>query len=242
MSMDSSNRILTRCAVGPVLARVAACLLLALLTQFGCGPGRTGRVGDEKKSRKDSDKIKVEAYLFDAKLRRDGKLNSFRLDVYQTDTQLGLTGRGYLGKGALKGWMRSDSLKVFFPSTNEYLYEPTSEILRAMECTFVMPEIDLTALFKRLPDEILFDPAVTVEVDYFNPKRPRFALFVPDCLWRIDLVYDKKQPGWRIRSFEFADGKGNRLTAKRREYRKSARVRARLLEAPVPDDAFRIYP
>jgi hypothetical protein len=164
------------------------------------------------------------------------------LEIFQTDSVLGLAGRGYLGKGALKGWMRSDSLKVYFPSTHEYVYEAQGRLLRSFECTFDMPEIDLLALFSTLPDEILFDSRVTVEPDYSNHKRPSFVVYVDDCPWRIELTYDKRPPGWRIRSFSFFDGDEKRLTARRREYKKKAKVKPIVLQAPIPNDAVRVFP
>ena len=55
---------------------------------------------------------KGDAFLFDVKIRRNGKKNSVRLDVYRSGDSLSLYARGYLGKGVLKGLITNDSLVV----------------------------------------------------------------------------------------------------------------------------------
>ncbi len=101
--------------------------------------------------------VQVEAYLFDAVVLRGQKRNTFRLDVYQTDSIMALTGRGYLGKGALKGWMTRDSIKVLFPATNEYLYETIPALIGSIACLGDTAEINMFALFSALPDSIAQD-------------------------------------------------------------------------------------
>jgi hypothetical protein len=188
-----------------------------LIVPFAGCYNQTGTAEEDATTAGYREKIPVEAYLFDAKIRRDGKVNSFRLEIFQTDSLLGLSGRGYLGKGALKGWLGHDSLKVYFPTVNEFVYESVGDLLRSFDCSFDMPDIDLLSLFTRLPDDALFDVRLTVESDYSNHKRPEFVVFVSDCPWRIELQYDERKPGWRIRSFYFLDGNGSRPTAQRRE-------------------------
>ena len=193
-------------------------------------------------SQEKREKVVAEAYLFDAKLRREGKVNSFRLEIFQTDSIMGLAGRGYLGKGALKGWVKPDSLKVYFPTAHEYLYKSVGELFGSFECTSDLPEIDLLGLFSALPDSAELDSRVVIDADYSNDERPVFLLSVSGCPWRIEITYDRRDPGWRIREFSFDDGNTNELSARRREYRDEARVKPIVFEAAIPMDAIRIYP
>lgn len=216
-------------------------LLLLISVMSGCTT-QSRTTGEESSSAQRRGKITAEAYLFDAKIRREGKVNTFRLEIFQTDSLLGLSGRGYLGKGALKGWLGHDSIQVYFPSVNEFAYESVGDLLRSFDCTSDMPDIDLMSLFTRLPDDALFDVRLTVEADYSNHKRPKFELSVDGCPWLMELKYDERKAGWRIRSFAFYDGNGNRLTAKRREYKRKAEVRPIVFEPAIPNNAVRIHP
>jgi hypothetical protein len=65
---------------------------------------------------------------------------------------------------------------------------------------------------------------------------------VSGCPWRLEITYDDRDPGWRIREFKFDDGASNILTARRREYKDDSRVKPIVFEAPIPMDAIRIYP
>ena len=199
--------------------------LVAVLAVTGCQSGRHGvdvGVTEQALERK----IQAEAYSINARLRRQGKPTTFKLEVYQTDTLLGLSGRGYLGKGALKGWVTSDTIKVYFPSTNELLYEPLIAMTGSGKCEFPLGGLSVLDLFAQLPDSVLAGTQLMVNADYSNPKRPNFRIESSQstCHWRLDLTYDQQKTGWRIRRFEFDNGAETTLRGIRERYRTKAKV------------------
>ncbi|HKK21408.1 MAG TPA: hypothetical protein VJ983_08055 [candidate division Zixibacteria bacterium] len=216
-------------------------VVLTALLLVGCGGGHSVRVGDEQSGVIESD-VGVEAYLFDAQVQRGKKRNTFRLDVYQTDSILALTGRGYLGKGALKGWMTRDSVKVLFPSTNEYLYETIPGLIGAIDCLGEAPQVNLFSLFSALPDSVMTDPHVKIKSDYSDPDQPEFSVSYEGCPWMINATYDRQDAGWRITEFEFDDGHDNTLSGKRRIYKGDARVPSSRFRIAIPPSFVRIIP
>jgi hypothetical protein len=222
------------------VAGVAASLVTIILLVGGCAPSPAVLPGEVSPEGYDT-KVRAEAYLFDAKLRRDGKVNSFRLEVFQTDSVLGLGGRGYLGKGILKGRVTHDSLTAYFPTSNEYVRSTVAELMESTGCGVDVSSISLVSLFRSLPDSVTPDSAVTVLADYEDENRATFVVSMRDC-WRMDLVYDRQEPGWRVRSFDFSDGEQTSLRAKRREYRQDAEVRASKFMVTVPAGALQIKP
>ena len=184
----------------------------------------------------------MEAYLFDAKLRRQGKPTSFRLEIFQTDSVIALGGRAYLGKGALKGRLTTDSLEVYFPSSNEYLYESLSNLFATAECTNAAPKLRLLHLFTSLPDSLAEMEGMSVVSDYTDRKRPEFVISLHDCPWRIELTYNRHEVGWRIHDFKFDNGNDITLKAKRRTYKKKAQVPCSKFQLVLPDSATHIIP
>jgi hypothetical protein len=215
-------------------------MTLSLLS--GCGP--TFKTPPETEVHRDQAeaKIEVEAYLFDAKLKRQGKPTSFRLEIFQTDSVIALGGRAYLGKGALKGRLTADSLEVYFPSSNEYLYEPLNTLLAATECASGDFRLNLLHLFQELPDSVGELRHVLVVADYANRKHPKFDLYLKDCPWRIEMEYDWENEGWRMREFTFDNGRDVTLHARRREYKNQARVPISKFQLIIPHDAVRLIP
>jgi hypothetical protein len=185
----------------------------------------------------------VEAYLFDAELRRSGKPTSFRLEIFHADTVMALSGRGYLGKGALRGRVTPDSLLCYFPSSNEYLQEPVLNLLNAIECQVAPRGINLLELFDRLPDAGTLDSTIDVVPNYQNGKRPTFIIYVENCPWQMELTYRSDEMlGWRLDEFVFFDGQDTRLKATLREFKANASVKPDRFEVRIPSDATRIIP
>jgi len=213
-----------------------------LLLVGGCSSGHRVRPASEKKVEAAQEKIVVEAYLFDAKLKRQGKPTSFRLELFQTDSVIALGGRAYLGKGALKGRLTADSLEVYFPSSNEYLYESLSNLFVAAECSRAPSGLSLLHLFTSLPDSLEGMEDVSIAAEYTDSKRPEFLISFLDCPWRIELSYDRQEAGWRIRNFTFDNGKDITLKAKRRTYKKKVRVPSNKFRLATPGDVLRIIP
>jgi hypothetical protein len=199
-----------------------------------------------KRSLEQSPEVKIvaEAYSFNARLWRDGKPTTFKLELYQTDSLLGLSGRGYLGKGALRGWVRSDSIKVYFPSTNELLYEPLDAVVAASSCPFPLAGLDLLGLMSKPPDSIALAESLQVDSDYGVRDRARFKVrsIEAGCTWELALVYRRRDLGWRIDEFDFDDGRGTRLRASCNLYRARAKVPLSRIEPGSRPDARRIVP
>jgi len=216
--------------------------IVLLATGLGCsGPGH-GYVSDESGSKQIEKKIEVEAYSFNARLRRDGKPTTFKLEVYVTDTLLGLSGRGYLGKGALKGWLRDDSLALYFPATGEYVSESLSDLISVSDCPIPIATLNAVSLFRTLPDSIALADGLEVLSNYKKPDRPEFVITAADCLWQFIITYDLHKNKWRVREFEFTDGATNRLTAERDRHKSRAFVKASRFDPTPPDGAHRIRP
>lgn len=224
------------------MAKVFSALVIAglLVVLAGCGSAHRGADADLERTTGASGEVKVEAYLFDAKLRRNNKPTSVRLEFYHTDSVIALAGRGYLGKGALRGRLTADSMEVYFPTTDEYVLESVADVLGAADCSEPLPRISLLGLFSDLPDSVLEGTGLIVESDYSEDKRPRFTIRSEHCPWEINVEYAFQREGWRIKKFAFDSGNGTELTANRRTYKGEARVKAGKFLVPVKPTSARI--
>ncbi|UCE24613.1 MAG: hypothetical protein JSU74_00755 [Candidatus Zixiibacteriota bacterium] len=222
------------------LNKSISCSLILCYLLAGCGGGfrETGtRVKDESLEKQE---VNVEAYLFDAKLRRRKKPTSVRLEFYHTDSVIAIAGRGYLGKGALRGRLTADSIEVYFPTTDEYLLESVARVLGSVECSGPLPPLSLLALFANLPDSVLREPGLSIESDHSDKRHPRYRISMNGCPWEIDLTYAWQDLGWRVKKFSFDDGAELTLKATRRTYKRSAKVKAGKFKIPVKLGSVRI--
>jgi len=201
----------------------------------------TGRKGLEGAA---DDKFRAEAYSFNARLWRDNKPNTFKLEVYQTDSLIGLSGRGYLGKGALRGWIRSDSIMVYFPAANELLHESVEALVAASSCQVPLSRLDFLQLLKQRPDSITLPEQVSLGVVSDESDRAKFKLAGPgeECRWELTLDYRRRDAGWRIDEFYFDDGRATRLRGSCELYRAEARVPVKRIDPAPRPDAVRIVP
>ena len=94
-------------------------LIISVLCFSGCGTS-TNNLSEEQSKLDMEQTITADAYLYDAKAYDEGKPRSVRLSFYQTDSALFVSGKGYLGKGALKGEIKKTVSIFYFPTTNEY--------------------------------------------------------------------------------------------------------------------------
>ena len=216
-------------------------LIVSSIVAGGCTSGKRYPAGEQPPEAR-AREIKGEAYLFDARVHRQDKWNSFRLEIYQSDSVLGLGGRGYLGKGVLKGRLTADTLKVYFPSADEYVLEPVTELLESQECLVRVPPFSIVALFRNLPDSAELDSSITVHSNHEDSDRPTFKISMPGCPWLLEITYDQHSTGWRIREFTFEDGQGNDLVARRREYRENTGLSPEKFTVAIPPGAVRIIP
>ena len=208
----------------------------------GCGPKYNPSTSDETRAYADGDKILSEAYLFDAKLKREGKVNSFRLEIFQTDSVLSLGGRGYLGKGVLKGRVTPDSLLVYFPTRNEYVEEGIDDFLSTLDCAGGVTGFNILNLFSDLPDPEGFGEGINIYPDYNDGKEPFFEVTADGCPWLMELTYDRTDSGWRIKKLNFTYGEELSVEARRREYRAKAGVKSGKYRLEVPRHAIKIKP
>ena len=217
--------------------------MISILLFFGCGVAYQKQTEyNETTKRKKDNKVKVEAYLFDAKLKQNGKPTSVRLFFYQTDSVIAIGGKGYLGKGALKGWMTNDSVLVTFPTRHEYLYESVDDLFSSFNCSGEIPKFNLLTLFTTLPDETYEFDFADVMMLNADIKRPKYRISFPNCKWKLVITYDKKQKGYRIRNFTFRDGEGTTLSGKRREYKVKSKVPKNRFETEITASMTRIIP
>jgi hypothetical protein len=218
-----------------------SCLILVGLISVLTGCSATGRRGSEGTAEA---RFIAEAYSFNARLWREGKPNTFKLEVYQTDSLIGLSGRGYLGKGALRGWIRSDSIMVYFPAANELLHESIEALVAASSCQVPLSRLDFLQLLRQRPDSITLPEQVSLGVVSDESDRAKFKLAGPgeECRWELNLDYRRRETGWRIDEFYFDDGRATRLRGSCELYRAEAKVPvSRIDPAPRPD-ATRIVP
>jgi hypothetical protein len=217
---------------------LVAGLVVAVLLS-GCGTAYRANGGGEDRPTP-AGKIRAEAYLFDSRIKHDGRTTSVRLDLYRTDTLIGFAGRGYLGKGAFKGWITAESLLVYMPRSNEYVHEAIAE-LELFDSTSYLDELKLLRLFVSLPQpEDLSHLVLTSEID--DPKRPHFEIVDPESNWRLNLTYDKEEDGWRIRHFDLDDGRDFQLEANRRRFKADANLSVAAFQVTIPPHARRITP
>jgi hypothetical protein len=222
------------------LATSAACIA-AILSVSCTGAGKYATIETES-TNPATGKVAAEAYLYDAVLVREGKTTSFRLEIYATDSVLGLAGRGYLGKGALRGLVRQKALQVYFPSTNEYVDDPYDSLLSGGDCALSLNKFDPVGMMFAIPDSSSADSLVSIQLVDDGPKVRTVAIVAESCLWRLELSYDQKANGWKPFALKYTDGHGTSLTAVRREYQPHANVsRSRFLFSH-PIDATRLKP
>ncbi len=214
---------------------LALCFLVT-----GCGGGFRDAGAPVTDESLEKQQVNVEAYLFDAKLRRNKKPTSVRLEFYHTDSVIAIAGRGYLGKGALRGRLTADSVEVYFPTTDEYLLESVANLLGSVECSGPLPPLSLLALFANLPDSVLHEPGLSIESDHSDSRHPQYRIAMEGCPWEIDLTYAWQDVGWRVKKFSFNDGAELTLKATRRTYKRSARVKANKFQIPVRAGSVRI--
>jgi hypothetical protein len=177
----------------------------------------------------------VEAYLMDARVYRDGKPTSFRLELFVSDSLIGIGGRGYLGKGALKGVLTRDSLIMYFPTSREYVREARDSLLTSAACSLGLGLLDIERWLKALPEDRSAAPA-TVVTEMGN-REAHCSLTWPECDWKLVLDYQLRDDAWRIKQIEFDDGGKTRFKAETRVHKRHATVDASRFEVIIPGDA-----
>lgn len=205
-------------------------LLLMVLCIGGCSVSQKSLVGEEYSKPDSNKKISVEAFLYDAKYYEKNKPRSFRLQVYRTDSIIAFTGKGYLGKGVLRGTLTSDSLKVYFPTQDEYYYKSVDYIFKQSECKLSEDDFDLAALFDF--DKISKLGNTIYEISETKNKRKKIIVNPQECNWDIELEYKKYDLDLRPFLFSYSNKDNQKISAKLRKYKKSAKVKPNLFIMP----------
>ncbi len=208
----------------------------------GCHAAREGAlIGNESLSEV---KIVADAYSFNARIWRDDKPTSFKLELYRTDSLLGIAARGYLGKGAFKGWLRSDSIRVYFPQSRELLYESLDDLVKSSDCGVSVAGLRFLDLFGKTPDSLVMPEKVEVHSDYATADHPIFKVASEGsgCPWQLEIGYDRQGEGWTPLSLKFDNGRGLVLKADRERFRARIGIPLKRFTVAVPPDAIRTIP
>ena len=213
-------------------------LILPLLTvSISCG-GYGLSVIDE--TGVGQQKVEVEAYLFDVKIRRKGKPTSLRLDLYQTDSVIAMFGRAYFNKGAFRGRLTSDSLHIYFPASNEFLQESVDALFSTFNCQGSLSGLPVFKYFSELPDSTLSETGLEIRTLKDENKKKSFEISASGCSWLMSLKYKKEDKGWRLNEFRFDDKQSVRIKGSRRIYKSSTRIPSGRFELAIPSDSYRI--
>ncbi|MBD3258210.1 hypothetical protein GF377_07230, partial [candidate division GN15 bacterium] len=181
---------------------------VAIVALVGCGGGYAGGAAAERLERE----ITADAYRFNARVYADGKPTTFKLEIYHTDSVVGLYGRGYLGKGGLRGRATRDSLELYFPNSKEYLYESLVTMIQSSACPVPIGRLNLLDIFATTPDKIEFDSSITVIRNDEDRDEPRFIVYNEACPWQIEVTYRQRDNDeFRVEDFEFTDGDKYRM-------------------------------
>jgi hypothetical protein len=229
----------------PFLTIVALAVLIT-----GCNLARRSRKFEAPQSKEFTlPQGKGDAFLYDLKIYHHGKKNSVRLDVYRTDDSIAIFARGYLGKGALKGIIKNDSILAYFPTEDEFYSGPIAALINDPCVANINFERSILSLFRKLPTEIesgLEDFYITI-ADQSSRGR-EFRLTSRVCNQEIRLEYDFRNGRYVPLAIEFEvkpqnpDEKPFGFSAKRREQRLSISIPAKKFELEIPDSASRIAP
>lgn len=203
--------------------------VVALVALIGCGSGRSGALKPlEQIGAIVEDKIVCDAYLYDVKHVQDGKPTSIRLDCYRIDSVMGFAGRGYLGKGAFRGRVTVDSLCIYFPSTNEFVYDAVTGVLDGEHC--------LNAIHTALREIVRVPPMDSLAVDSESGLLAR--TFGPPCESR--LLYRLNETRLRLERFRISGAQQGSITGTLRESRSRVKVERRRIEIEIPESAVRL--
>lgn len=223
------------------VSTIASVLIVLALCAVGCGRPRTGGETSDRAEADLREDVIAEAYLFDARVKKDDKPTSVRLEIYRTDTLLAFNGRGYLGKGAFRGIVRNDTLLAYFPTIDEFTHEPVADLLGSLSCPAGLERFDLDALFERTPDSVGLDDLV-VDVDYEDEDHPVFVLHREGCEWALRLEYDRRDERWWLDEFYLESGPDFELRGRRRTLREQTEVPRSRFDVSIPAGAVRLIP
>ncbi len=213
-------------------------IILQLIT---CGSSVRREIGSEQRGSNRKKKIRAEAWLFDARIKQNGKPTSFRLEIFRHDSLTAISGRGYLGKGGMKGLISDDTLMIYFPISNEFVWEPVSSLLFHDDCTRGTEQIELRKLLHTLPKQVLSSSIFDIKTIFKENKAQAFVISSGICIWSLELHYDRTKVGWRLKRFIFDDGDTTVVKGERRKFRPRAKIPLKRFQLTIPPDAFQLH-
>lgn len=217
-------------------------VILTALVLGACTGGRrqypTDNPGRESELSK---KVSVDAYLFDCRIRVNGVLRTVKIELYRIDSIVAIYGSSYLGRGAFRGRIADDSMLIFFPTTDEYLFEPNDRMLIANECGRLLSAMNLPALLT-IPGKAIFADSWFQVTTKQNSKRISSTVTSSECQWQFQVDHDLVSKSWQLKQLRLEEDGRLKFSAKRRSLRRGARIdRSRFDVAPT-SSASRITP
>jgi len=221
-------------------------LIASVALILGCTGGPPSSEAGREPMARATEKVPVEAYLFDVVIRRHGKPTSLRLDVFDADSVIALGGRAYLGKGALRARLTKDSLVAYFPTSDEYLCEGFASFSVSGENPLDLSQINLLSILRSPPEAGTFGDSIRVEILHEHENETerliRSGPFDQDFpQWGIRVKYFLTEGSLRLGKFVYFDS-ATTITANRREYRQRARVPSNRFQVGIPPAAVRVTP
>lgn len=216
-------------------------LLTAVVVEGCAGFRRTFPSEEPGAESKSSDKVSVDAYLFDCRIRVDGVLRTVKVELYRKDSVVAIYGRSYLGRGAFRGRIADDSLLVFFPQSNEYLHEANDRMLIANECGRLLSALNLSALLIRPAEKIFVDSRFSVTTER-KSDRVSSTITSPGCKWQFRVDHDLASEIWQLKQMRLEEDGKLKFSAKRRTFRLRAEIDRSRFEVAPGSGASRITP
>jgi hypothetical protein len=224
---------------------IGVSILAVALTVSGCTLATRKKV---RSSPVDAEMVLLEgkgdAYLFDVNMRRHGKKNSVRLDVYRSGDSLSLFARGYLGKGVMKGLVTTDSLIVYFPTENQYYAGRVVDLLEKSCAEAFAFERTIVDLFVKRPVELEYSLSsfyLTILKDEGDEQK--YRLEGKSCPEAINLTYRWRDGRFVMEEIDYCSSDGSfRFSAARRRHKINVEIPDEKFILAIPDDAARIYP
>jgi len=224
---------------------LSVCLILSIIILSSCTVATRKQSGETISAEEAKfGEGRGDAYLFDAKIYRDGKKNSVRLDVYYKNEQAGVFARGYLGKGVLKGIIDKDSIIVYFPTEDQFYTGEIASLVKG-DCRHKFDfESIIIQLMTKLPSDIKDagdDYYVTILKD--KGKTREYRLESRHCPEHIILEYDLKENRFILDKIDFrTEDDSFRFKAERRKFRLNVDIPVNKIVFDIPEDAARILP
>ena len=187
---------------------------------------------------------KGDAYLFDAKIIREGKKNSVRLEVYHSRDSLAVFARGYLGKGVLKAFITSDSVLAYFPTENQYYSGRIYDLISSRCQDTLIDEKMMIDLFAKTPAEIEYNVNTLYVVLLDDKGETRsYRLQSKRCPDNIYLQYDYHEERFILQEFSFeADNEAFGFHSKLRKFRSDVKLPPEKFLIEIPESAVRFTP